>query len=317
MGLPSTFEQLPEQPSNVHQTIQELPASLEVRRTPLPDAQRPSPRPECGISPLERQLAGMSFTPVQGKPPTDNDRRPVADPAPRGATAPILPERSPCLEDPVNAPLIQPQPLSEPEDPAEHVAAIYHECQVVLGNASVLSEALSFQGLASPLAEEFIYKVQASQSYLFSELSWVTEHTERQQQDHEAATRAEALLADVLEALSNAGEALSLCDRLANPRPTELVQEDEDESDEIPYDTKRPSEKALGKRRAIEQDVQEDEGLAGAALQTPFPPLTESDAAHPPLCAPSLGKRRVPKPPLPAVPPTSEPLHKLADAPRV
>lgn len=227
--------------------------------------------------------------------------------------APPLPQRSPWRDVPPLPAVVPPslperresavdESADEPaRDPAEIVADIYHSCQEAQANASVLSEALSYEGLAAPLAGEFADKVQASQDYLLAMLPWATEHAETPHAP-ELATGAEALLADVLDALSNAGDALAQRDRLSDaaaahtepPAPAVRV----DEADDVP-DPAQPSEKALGKRRAVD-----NESVAGSAeggtdasapLSSTSPSLPESRAAQ--------------KPPLPLIPAPRTPPH--------
>lgn len=302
-------EQLPAPPART----QAIPASLEIRR-PAQDQGLAPPvnHTELATPTLDAQLGDMSLT--------TNDVSPLAlsseSRLPTSASHRSLPfDLANGEELGVRDATSMPSPMAHPvtEDTAEHVSYVYHECQLAKSNASVFTETLSFEGLHSALVDEFLEKVQGSQDTLLSELAWTSEYAELSHSSDEAAAGAEALLADVLGSLSTLGEALNLYGRMQEAQETQLrspVLHDApapDDASETLHDLTYPSEKALGKRRAIEDDRGD-----GASVPATDSLLTSSASATAPVeqtwargltpHATAQGETRPPKPPLPTVP---------------
>lgn len=279
-----------------------LPASLEVCRPASQPYARMPPRAERPLPPLETQLEDMSLAPgAKPRSAPDPGYYPQlsGDIQPQGAHTLPIPSK-PISASILPTPTTEMCPSPQPLDPTERVANIYHESQVAKSNASVLFETLTYEGLDSPLVEEFSGKVKSAQDYLLSELPWATEYAEVYHEP-DVSAGAEALLADVLDALSEVGEALALKERLHEKNTASPVRKTADDSDDIPYDPERPSEKALGKRRAIE-DIDDQE--AGSCAECPFK-TTEAPVTREP--SPAMGgEPRLAKPPLPAIPRTPE-----------
>ncbi|WFC94249.1 hypothetical protein MBRA1_000876 [Malassezia brasiliensis] len=305
-------EQLPAPPLRT----QAIPASLEIRR-PAQDAglAQPVSHTELATPTLDAQLGDISLTTNDVSPlalssesrlPTSASHRSLPFDLAYGAELGVSDARS------------MPTPMTHrvTEDTTEHVSYVYHECQLAKSNASVFTETLSFEGLHSALVDEFLAKVQGSQDTLLSELAWTSEYAESPHTSDEVAAGAEALLADVLETLSTLGEALNLYGRMREAQETQRQSPTlhdapaPDDDSETLHDLIRPSEKALGKRRAIEDDG--DEGASVPAVgsvptsSAPAPALTEKTCSRGPTpSATAQGDTRPPKPPLPAVPVTA------------
>ncbi|WFC97896.1 hypothetical protein MYAM1_000618 [Malassezia yamatoensis] len=237
----------------IHSTLHALPASLTVRR-PISQSYPPThlmTRPE-------QQLPALRTDKSDSEAPYLRSHRAVSpDPS-------FLPDNmlstSPEANHPSkNATLpIHSVPIDSQQDRVEEdqdrIEKIFYECREARSNASVLQEALTYEGVESPLAVEFLSEARESQSVLLNELSWVSTQTESQQLGQENL-RAEALLADVLDALDVLGEALSLHSRLQPAEEKNELSLNQDENTEPGgSDAVAPSQKALGKRRAFERD---------------------------------------------------------------
>lgn len=309
-----TLPSLPvEQPPAAPGRTQPIPASLEIRRPAHdPGLAPPVQQAELATPTLDAQLGDMSLATNEVSPlALSSESRLPASASHRSLPFDMAYGEELGARDATS----YPPPMSQPpvEDTAEHVSRVYHECQLAKSNASVLSEALSFEGLHSALVDEFLGKVQESQDSLLSELAWTSEYAESHHITDEAAAGAEALLADVLESLSTLGEALNLYGRLLDAQETQPrspMPHDApatDDVSEVLHDPDHPSEKALGKRRAIE-----DDGDGGASMPTVGSTYTSSAPVEqvwprePTPNAAVPGETRPPKPPLPMVPVNAE-----------
>ncbi|WFD41985.1 hypothetical protein MPSI1_000624 [Malassezia psittaci] len=238
---------------NTYSSLHALPASLTVHR-PISQSYPPThlmTRPEQQLPALRTDKSDSEalYLPSHrsGSPDTaflpDNmlSTSPEANHPSENAALPIHSVPMESQHDPV-------------EENQDRVEKVFYECREARSNASVLYEALTYEGVESPLAVEFLHEAQESQNVLLNELSWASTQIESQQSEQESL-RAEALLADVLDALSVLGEALSLHSRL---QPAEAINDPSLHQDEnVEPDglaAAVPSQKALGKRRAFERD---------------------------------------------------------------
>lgn len=134
--------------------------------------------------------------------------------------------------------------------PSDRIAGVFHECQLAHTYGARLLESLSFANPTASSVQEHAERAQTSQDTLLTHLPWATEHVE-EQTDPTERTAAEALLADVLDALSTVGDALAVYEREFAPHadPAEVTVYEDAPADSP---TDQPSAKALGKRRAFE-----------------------------------------------------------------
>lgn len=151
-----------------------------------------------------------------------------------------------------------PLPL-EPEE-------IRSECAAAQSIAAVLRDALLCDGIHSPVAVEFEPRAQYAQDWLEAQLPQATRLAE---QDEAARAEAEAMLDVMLDTLSQLGEVLALRDELCSDADESPVSSS---SEHDAAENTQPSAKALGKRRAADEDdavlAQQADALAGLLLDT-------------------------------------------------
>ncbi|WFD29528.1 hypothetical protein MSPP1_000539 [Malassezia sp. CBS 17886] len=270
-----------------------------------------------------RDAVPMSLNPAQNMAPPWTASGTAGADAPRFAHPVDAPREltRACAGPLVNAPPSDAAPARDEGRPPD-AEALQQECHAAHTNASVLLDALAYGGPDNALVPEFLEKTQLSHDWLHAQLPWATQLACDSSAPHAlpagASAGAEAVVTDILEALEHVGEALSLAARLrtnadeqdahahsdgddgadargaaAPAAPTSSVDHDtpalaaahadEDTASPGAAERARPSEKALGKRRAIDPDL--------------------AHGAHgEPLHVETAAEVRAGKPPLPAIP---------------
>lgn len=237
---------------------------------------RPSNSPEHGV-PLSAPLfQGGSIPEISNDdavshplvPTMDVRTSPTPWPMPGQSMDPISPRpmRVPDSLSPGRAPIDMPVPPTLTPSHSSHgsyshelhysdwedvrAASLEQECLIAKTNAALLTELLLSGEDDETLLDEISAKIQGAQGELEPQLSWASERTSSLQ--GEALYHAEELLHSMVSALSSAGEALALRHQQGD---TTVVQEEVANVPEPPdtLEETRPSAKALGKRRALDE----------------------------------------------------------------
>ncbi|PKI83257.1 hypothetical protein MVES1_003213 [Malassezia vespertilionis] len=195
-------------------------------------------------------------TPQGARPPPKPLRLDADARTPTKTALPAMPGPGPEYTE--LAPYI-PSPLRAGSDGSESPMNddVQRECQVAHANASVLLDALAFQGVSNPLVPEFSHNAQLSRDWLEAQCTRISDEAQNAALGN-ADPDADALFANILDALSHVDEALAECDRLyeldANDANGHESEQSSTEGDEpaLPPEPVQPSAKALGKRREVD-----------------------------------------------------------------
>ncbi|WFD25365.1 hypothetical protein MNAN1_000331 [Malassezia nana] len=147
------------------------------------------------------------------------------------------------------------------------VAFLEQECVAAKTNAALLTEVLINGEEDEALLSDISAKLQFAQNEIEPHLAWAAERTSSMEGD--AQSRAEGLLHHMVSALSSAGEALALRDSTTAPADTMATTAGANDTLQAPSAIDAPpapSEKALGKRRALDEPSGE---------RPPLPPLPD------------------------------------------
>lgn len=230
---------------------EQLPPTLHVRPVMLPkEAPEPTQIPAPSAAPHDLPVP-PSLTPSHSS---------------YGSQAPSGWERNSCGVSSAG-----PGSVSSLDAPNEwddtRVAFLEQECVAAKTNAALLTEVLVNGEEDEALLDEISAKLQFTQNELEPHLAWAAERTSSMEGD--AQSRAEGLLHQMVSALSSAGEALALRDTTSVPADTTATTAGANDTLEAPSTMDAPpapSEKALGKRRALDEPCGE---------RPPLPPLPD------------------------------------------